>query len=326
MSSPALYPKFRAYDPSTGLPLVGGKLFTDIAGTSTPQATYTDAALTVPNANPIILDANGEAVIYTGPLAYKFILQKSDGTAIWTFDNYAPNLTALNLAEWVPYTGAFVFVNATTFSLTGLDVTGTFTVGRRVKSTNTAGTVYGTITASVFSAGNTAVTLLCDGASALDAGFTAPAYGVNSYSNPSYLDPLSVVAQKLTAAITGFAALTQVTGWTTEINTLGEFAANAFTAKYPGYYRVSLQACVQDTTAASEPIFLVLNKNGAAFAGTFSSTGGVANGSATLSINKPVLLAAGDVLKMYLQGTANTTVVQTQLGGVSTHLCVERIR
>lgn len=45
--------------------LSGGKVYTYAAGTSTPQTSYSDYALTTPNTNPVILDTKGEASIYT---------------------------------------------------------------------------------------------------------------------------------------------------------------------------------------------------------------------------------------------------------------------
>jgi hypothetical protein len=51
---------------NAGVPAIGYKLYTYVAGTGygTPLATYTDAAASVPNANPITLDARGESIIY----------------------------------------------------------------------------------------------------------------------------------------------------------------------------------------------------------------------------------------------------------------------
>jgi hypothetical protein len=65
----------------------GGKLYTYIAGTTTPQATYSDVNLTVPNTNPIILDASGRAIVYLQPKAYKLILTDSLDVQIWVRDN-----------------------------------------------------------------------------------------------------------------------------------------------------------------------------------------------------------------------------------------------
>ena len=68
----------------------GGKLHTYAAGGTTPQGTWSDAAGTVPNANPVVLDTNGEAVVrLTSGLAYHFVLKDStDTTTLWDADNY----------------------------------------------------------------------------------------------------------------------------------------------------------------------------------------------------------------------------------------------
>lgn len=65
---------------ANGTPMVGGKVCTYIAGTTTPQQTFTDSTLTVPNSNPIILDSRGEANIWlssTNP--YKIVLRQPGG-------------------------------------------------------------------------------------------------------------------------------------------------------------------------------------------------------------------------------------------------------
>jgi hypothetical protein len=89
-AQPIYFPKFRAFD-ATGLPLNGGKLFSFIAGTVTPLATYptyADAiAGTNANANPLILAADGSADAYGYATPYKFILQDSAGNVQWTEDN-----------------------------------------------------------------------------------------------------------------------------------------------------------------------------------------------------------------------------------------------
>lgn len=47
-----------------GSPLLGGQVYTYFAGTSTNQDSYSDAALIVPNTNPVILDDTGSADIF----------------------------------------------------------------------------------------------------------------------------------------------------------------------------------------------------------------------------------------------------------------------
>lgn len=72
---------------SNGAFLAGGQLFTYQAGTTTPTATYTDSTGVTPNANPIVLNARGEASIWLIPnTAYKFALQDAAGNPIWTRD------------------------------------------------------------------------------------------------------------------------------------------------------------------------------------------------------------------------------------------------
>ncbi|MEI7507841.1 MAG: tail fiber protein [Flavobacterium sp.] len=81
---------------AAGIPLAGGFLYTYEAGTTTPQATYVDAAASTANSNPIILDSRGEANIWLSSANYKFKLTDANGTEIWTVDNIAAPSTALS--------------------------------------------------------------------------------------------------------------------------------------------------------------------------------------------------------------------------------------
>lgn len=81
---------------AAGIPLAGGFLYTYEAGTTTPQATYTDSAASTPNSNPIVLDSRGEANIWLSSANYKFKLTDANGTEIWTVDNIAAPSTALS--------------------------------------------------------------------------------------------------------------------------------------------------------------------------------------------------------------------------------------
>ena len=63
---------------ATGVPIVGGKLYTYQAGSSTLQATYTTSSGSIANANPIILNADGRPpneIWMTSGQAYKFVLE-----------------------------------------------------------------------------------------------------------------------------------------------------------------------------------------------------------------------------------------------------------
>lgn len=76
----------QSFTSSAGAPLVGGKVYTYDAGTNSPRPTYQDAAGTVPNTNPVILDARGEATIFWSG-AYKVVLKDAADVTIWTIDN-----------------------------------------------------------------------------------------------------------------------------------------------------------------------------------------------------------------------------------------------
>ena len=81
---------------AAGVPLAGGFLYTYVAGTTTPQATYTDSTSATANSNPIVLDSRGEANIWLSSSTYKFKLCDSTNTEIWTVDNIAAPSTALS--------------------------------------------------------------------------------------------------------------------------------------------------------------------------------------------------------------------------------------
>lgn len=86
--------------PSVWGPLVGGKIYTYIAGTSTPKATYTTAAATVENENPVELDARGEATIFWSG-SYKIVVRDADDNVLYTVDNVD---TSIDISE-IDYAG-----------------------------------------------------------------------------------------------------------------------------------------------------------------------------------------------------------------------------
>ena len=73
---------------SDGTPLIGCRLFTIQAGTtSTPQSAYQDSALTIPLPNPIICDAFGRLPqIFLADGSIKLRLTKSNGTQVFAAD------------------------------------------------------------------------------------------------------------------------------------------------------------------------------------------------------------------------------------------------
>jgi hypothetical protein len=68
--------------------LAGGFLYSYVAGTSTPAATYIDESEVTPNTNPIVLDSGGRADIFLAEgTSYKFVLTDLNDVPIWTLDN-----------------------------------------------------------------------------------------------------------------------------------------------------------------------------------------------------------------------------------------------
>ena len=76
---------------NNGVPLTGGKLFSYIAGTTTPQTTYTSSLGTTAHSNPIILDSAGRVpsgeIWLTASSNYKFVLYTSTDVLIASWDN-----------------------------------------------------------------------------------------------------------------------------------------------------------------------------------------------------------------------------------------------
>lgn len=109
------------YFSNAGLPLVGGKLYTYIAGTTTPKLTYTDADGTNPNTNPIILDARGEATVFWSG-SYKVELRDALDNVIWTVDK----VTETNLGYRTSSTGSAIIPAGTTAQRDAAPVPGYF--------------------------------------------------------------------------------------------------------------------------------------------------------------------------------------------------------
>lgn len=90
-----------------GVPLAGGKIYTYLAGTTTPQATYTTSAGNVAHTNPIILDSAGRVptgeIWLSNLLTYKFVLKDSTDALIATYDNIQGinNVAFTNVANYV---------------------------------------------------------------------------------------------------------------------------------------------------------------------------------------------------------------------------------
>lgn len=102
-------PVFQMRD-KTGEPARAGKLFTYVAGTDTPKATYMDPGLTMPNTNPVVMNMAGTALIYwADDELYRIVAEQADGQEIYDQDNYpivgpsddTPITDIVNVANYV---------------------------------------------------------------------------------------------------------------------------------------------------------------------------------------------------------------------------------
>jgi hypothetical protein len=175
-----------------GEPLSGGKICSYLAGSTTPTATFTDRTGLTQQANPIVLNSMGRpaSAIWLGDVVVKLRLTDADGVLISEVDNITgTNNIATSSSEWVDSGFVPTYISATSFSVPG-DQTGVLEPKRRLRTQNTAGLVYSSITTSSFSGGLTTV-VVANSAGVLDAGLSRVAYGLLSATNPSIPLPIT---------------------------------------------------------------------------------------------------------------------------------------
>jgi len=166
---------------ASGNPATGWKIYTYVAGSSTPLATYTTSTGNVQQSNPIELDTLGFPTVgqiwLTAGSTYKLVLTDENDVVKKTENNVSGvNDTSVSSDEWLDSGVTPTYVSATSFTLVG-DQTSAFHVGRRLRSTVTAGTTYSRITASAYGV-LTTVTVANDGSQTLDNGLSAVQYGI----------------------------------------------------------------------------------------------------------------------------------------------------
>ena len=169
-----------------GLPVSGGYLESyGPNGSATPKALYSDKAGTVSVGVSHTLNSLGmftDGVLY-GSGDYYFRLFDADSVLIDDWEYIEGEGSGNNAAtEWVASVNP-TYISATSFSVPG-DLTSEFHVNRRVKTDNTGGTVYGTITASAYTS-LTTVTVVND-SGVLDSGLSAVDLGFLRADNQSF--------------------------------------------------------------------------------------------------------------------------------------------
>lgn len=119
MTSRFIFPREQALD-ANGHPLTGAKLYFYSTGTTTPTDTYSDAALTTPNANPLVADSAGRFgdAFMTSTATYKVVLKDASDVTIWTADPAPAYLGLGDIAVARSTIGAIGAADANTFTAT----------------------------------------------------------------------------------------------------------------------------------------------------------------------------------------------------------------
>lgn len=96
-----------------GAPLAGGFVYTYVPGTTTPKTTFVDSGQTVPNTNPIQLNANGQGTIWGPSGSYRQVVTDSVGNTIWDQVAFIPASVVVGGAvlSFVPTNGDLMAVS-----------------------------------------------------------------------------------------------------------------------------------------------------------------------------------------------------------------------
>jgi len=169
-----------------GLPLVGGKLYWYLTGTTTLADTYTTAVGDVAQTNPIILNARGEPpspIWLESGIEYTALLNDSLDNNVRPAIN---NISGVNdvtypayVGEWNEPSGSLAYLSPTVFTVVGSHLD-TFDIGRRIKFTVSGGTGYATVYYSSLVPGGKTQVLLINDSIPLDAGLSYVAYSIIS--------------------------------------------------------------------------------------------------------------------------------------------------
>ena len=205
MPTPVSFPLFHVTDPSTGMPLVGGLVWSYGAGGSTPIDTWAawspSGGYASKNTNPIVLDADGNSSIYIN-LPTKLVVEypppigQTHGTVIDTFDHL----------EAAPY-NSYIVIGNTVPPTPGTNQLGLYTIGTTLYIIDSTGAITSPATAQ----------------SIQQQSFTAAAAGGTGDAITATLNPpLTSLIDKIRVWITAAAANT---------TTIPTFSPNGLTAK-----------------------------------------------------------------------------------------------
>lgn len=211
-------------------------------------------------------------------------------------------------AQWIDLGHTPTRTGATTFTV-ATDLTATYTVGRRIRCTDST-TLYGTITASSYSAPNTTVTVTLDSGS-LSASLSAVAVGILTTASPSipilYRQSADVASASTINLDSVYGDLIDVTGTTT---------ITAVTLAQGQNRVVRFTGALTLTNGAS--LVLPGGANITTAAGDFAIFRGYASGvvrcvSYQRASGRPVLAGVGDIIQSVTATYTSNSDITTQI-------------
>ena len=193
---------------NTGLINAGGRLYTYVAGSTTPTVTYTDATGLVPNANPIILDSTGRIptsaeMWQSSGSVIKVIVTDANGVTLQTNDNLtgvgdlsqvSGPVTVNNgliVNGGIQFTDSIGTSNITPYALRNRIINGDFVVSQYNSSSSVTPTANGQY---VIDRWNIALSVASKLSVQQNAGGIAPPVGYNSYAGITSLSNYAVAA------------------------------------------------------------------------------------------------------------------------------------
>jgi hypothetical protein len=300
---------------ANGNPALGWQIYSYLAGSTTPTATFTSNLGITTQPNPIILNELGlpaNPIWIQGGITVKFVVKDASSTVIRVIDNVSGiNDASITVSEWISSGFTPTFISTTSFSVPG-DQTSILQPSRRIRTLNASGLVYSTILTSVYGAVTT-ITLANDGTSVLDSGLSKVEYGILSATNPS--TPIEALpafsAYQSTLQSIPNAVNTKVAFQSKEYDTDNAYDAVTlfrFKPLIAKYYQIT--ALVSFVTAPSACLVFIY-KNGIRY-----KDGVYIPNALSASVTADIFLSATDYVEIFAfqnsAGALNTTVGLSQ--------------
>lgn len=226
-----------------GNPLANGFLYSYVAESTTPLATFSTIYGDVENSNPIELDSSGRLtteIWQQEGFAYKYTLADAEDTVVSNLDN-VPGVNDVSFAPeesssiWIDFGVVPIRIDNDSISISG-NWSAVTHLNRRMKIVQSSGTVYGTIVASAVvepSPGQfvTNIDLLLDSGiivTSIDAGFYSAIDSVGNPVPPSTAieEDIAVLQGQVTALQAAVASLTTAVSSVLPIGTIAIWPSN----------------------------------------------------------------------------------------------------